>query len=91
MSPVQATVKQLEQFWRGQSTIENCVHYVRDETLGEDCCQVQSGTAAQALAALRNGILNAVRQRGWKNIAATLRYFGSSPQRAFELVGVEPS
>jgi predicted transposase YbfD/YdcC len=91
LSPERASVKQLEQFWRGHWTIENCVHYVRDETLGEDRCQVHSGATAQALAALRNGIMNAVRQRGWKNMAAAIRYFGSSPKRAFELVGVRAS
>ena len=48
-----AEPKQLEQFWRGHWTIENCLHYVRDETLGEDRCQVHSGHAPQALAAFR--------------------------------------
>jgi predicted transposase YbfD/YdcC len=91
LSPQRMSVKQLEQFWRGHWTIENCVHYVRDETLGEDRCQVHSGAAAEALAALRNGILNVLRQRGRKNIAAALRYFGSSPKRAFDLVGVPAS
>jgi predicted transposase YbfD/YdcC len=85
-SPARASVKELEQFWRGHWSIENGVHYVRDETMGEDRCQVHSGVAAQALAALRNGILNAVRHRDWKNMAAAMRYFGSSPKRAFELV-----
>jgi hypothetical protein len=59
--------------------------------MGEDRGQVHSAGAAQALAALRHGIMNAVRQRGWKNMAAALRYFGSSPKRAFELVGVTAS
>lgn len=91
LSPERASVKQLEQYWRGHWTIENCVHYVRDETMGEDRCQVHSGATAQVLAALRNAIMNAVRQRGWNNIAAAIRYFGSSPKRAFELVGVRAS
>ncbi len=91
LSPERASVKELEHFWRGHWTIENGVHYVRDETMGEDRCQVHSGAGPQALAALRNAILNAVRHRGWKNVAAALRYFGSSPKRAFELVGVKAS
>jgi predicted transposase YbfD/YdcC len=91
LSPERASVKELEQFWRGHWTIENCVHHVRDETLGEDRCQIHSGASAQILAALRNGIMNAVRHRGWKNMAAAVRYFGSSPQRAFDLVGVKAS
>jgi predicted transposase YbfD/YdcC len=91
LSPERVSVKQLEQIWRGHWTIENCIHYVRDETMGEDRCQVHSGATAQVLAALRNGIMNAVRQRGWQNMAAAIRYFGSSPQRALELVGVRAS
>ena len=33
--------------------IENRLHWVRDETLGEDRCRVRKGNAAQVLAALR--------------------------------------
>jgi predicted transposase YbfD/YdcC len=91
LSPTQASVKQLEQFWRGHWVIENCVHYVRDETQGEDRCQVHTGAAAQVLAALRNGILNAVRQQGGPNIAAALRRFDASPRRAFQFVGLTAS
>ena len=47
----------IERFWRGHWTIENRLHYVRDETLGEDRCQVHTGTTPQVLATLRNGIL----------------------------------
>lgn len=91
LSPERVTVKQLEHIWRGHWTIENCIHYVRDETMGEDRCQVHSGASAEVLAALRNGVMHAVRQSGWKNMAAAIRYFGSSPKRAFDLVGVRAS
>ena len=46
---------------------------------------MQAGAAVQVLAALGNGILNVIRQRGWQNVAAVLRYFGPSPQRVFYL------
>lgn len=91
VSPERASVSLLEQFWRGHWLIENGVHYVRDETWGEDRCQVHVGATAQVLAALRNGIMNALRQRGCKNIAAALRQFAASPRRAFEFVGVRLS
>ena len=35
----------LRDHWR----IENCLHYVRDVTLGEDACRVRRGTAPQIL------------------------------------------
>jgi predicted transposase YbfD/YdcC len=42
--------------WR----IENCLHYVRDVTLGEDACRVRTGAAPQALAALRNAVVHLI-------------------------------
>jgi hypothetical protein len=79
---------QLEQIWRGHWMIENRVHYVRDETLGEDRCQLWTGTAPQALAAFRNGVLSLLRFHGRGNIAAAARDYASQPQRALRLLGV---
>jgi predicted transposase YbfD/YdcC len=77
----------LETFWRGQWTIENKVHYVRDETLREDRGQTHTGSAPQALAALRNGIISRLRYRGWNNIAEALRHYGASVQQALRFIG----
>jgi predicted transposase YbfD/YdcC len=77
----------IEAFWRGHWTIENRNHYVRDETMGEDRCQVHTGSAAHALAALRNGILNTLRYQGWENIAEALRHYGASVSKALALIG----
>ncbi|MBM4460651.1 MAG: ISAs1 family transposase [Chloroflexi bacterium] len=82
-----AEAEQLEAFWRGHWTIENQDHYVRDETLGEDRGQTHTGSAPQALAALRNAVISLLRYRGWTNIAATLRHYGASVHRALQLVG----
>lgn len=77
----------LEAFWRGQWTIENKVHYVRDETLREDRGQTHTGSAPQALAALRNGIISRLRYCGWNNIAEALRHYGASVQQALRFIG----
>ena len=79
---------ELEHFWRGHWTIENRVHYVRDETFGEDRCQLWTATGPQALAAIRNAILSLLRFHGWSNIAAATRNYASHPQRALRLIGV---
>lgn len=79
--------KLIERFWRGHWTIENRLHYVRDETLGEDRCQVHSGTAPQVLATLRNGILSLLRYHGWSNIAEANRRYAASPHKALLLLG----
>lgn len=77
-----AGARQVEAFWRAHWTIENKDHYVRDETLGEDRCQIHKGNAPRALAAFKNGLLAALRHDGWTNIAEAIRYFGVSVQRA---------
>jgi predicted transposase YbfD/YdcC len=78
---------ELEHFWRGHWTIENRVHYVRDETFGEDRCQLWTGSGPQALAAFRNAVLSLLRFHGWSNIAAATRNYASHPQRALRLLG----
>ena len=87
LTRAQAGPKEIERLWRGHWTIENRDHYVRDETWGEDRCQVHRDNAAQALAALRNGVLNLLRHQGWENIAAALRYYGASLQKTMTLIG----
>lgn len=83
LSRARAGAEHLAHWWRGQWTIENRAHYVRDETLREDRCQMHRGHAPQVLAGLKNGLLNALRDQGWTNIADALRYYGASVQRAF--------
>jgi predicted transposase YbfD/YdcC len=79
---------QLERIWRAHWTIENRLHYVRDETFGEDRCQVHSGVAPQALAAIRNAVLSLFRFHGWSNIAAATRRYAAHPQLALRLLGI---
>lgn len=91
LRPHEATPAQLEALWRGHWTIENRVHYVRDVTMGEDAGQQRTGHTPQALAALRNGVLNALRGRGWASIADALRHYGAYAPRALALLGALPA
>lgn len=88
LDPSRVSLKRVEQLWRGHWTVENKVHYVRDVTLGEDTCPVHRGQAPQVLAALRNGVLNLLRQAGWRNIAAALRHYAASAAETLTLLGV---
>lgn len=81
----------VEQLWRGHWTIENRVHYVREVTMGEDAHQMHTGHAPQALAALRNAVLNRLRAAGWTNIAAALRHYSYSVADALAFVGLPPA
>ena len=91
LRPPEAGAEQLELLWRRHLTIENRAHYVRDLTMGEDACQVHTGHAAHALAALRNAILSLFRWKGWTNIAAAIRHYAVSVLRSLELIGAVPA
>src|SRR5258708_3317364 len=54
----EADAKRLLGLVRGHWGIENCLHWVRDVTMGEDKCRVRRGSAPEALAALRNAGLH---------------------------------
>ena len=82
---------EVEGFWRGHWAIENKVHYPRDVTMGEDAGQAWTGQTAQALATLRNAVLNLLRGAGWTNMADALRHYGAVATRALTLIGLPPS
>ncbi len=84
----EASPAELATAWRGHWSIENRRHYVRDVTMGEDAHQMYVGQAPRALAALRNSIISLLRGAGWRNIAAGLRHYNSSPQAALQFIGV---
>src|SRR5262249_22139158 len=60
MGEEEAGAAELLALVRGHWRIENCLHYVRDVTLGEDACRVRRGNAPQALAALRNSAVHLI-------------------------------
>ncbi len=90
LSAQQANATVLERLWRGHWAIENRVHYPRDVTLGEDAGQAYRGNTPQALAALRNAVLNLFRAHGWRSVADALRHYGAFPDRALRLIGAVP-
>ena len=73
---------------RGHWRIENCSHYVRDVTLGEDASQIRKGYGPQVLAGLRNSILTSFRAEGVKNIAAALRKNAYQVTRFLSKLGI---
>ncbi len=83
-----ASAEQLLNYSRAHCQIEDGLHYVRDETLGEDRSQVRKGGPA-VMAALRNTAIGLLRRAGAANIAAATRRNLMHPQRALKLVGVQ--
>jgi predicted transposase YbfD/YdcC len=84
--PERAAAQRLLEWNRSYWGIENRLHWVRDETLGEDRSQARVGNAPQVMAALRNLTLGLLRRSKTTNIAAALRTFAGRPHAAVALV-----
>lgn len=88
LPPQRADAERLAALIRGHWTIENKVHHVRDVSYREDLVSARTGSAAQALAALRNGVLNALRLAGVVGMARALRRNGAYVANALACIGV---
>jgi hypothetical protein len=76
----QAGPRRILEFNRGQWSIENRDHYIRDVTLGEDRCRIRTGSTPSILATMRSYAIGALRLLGFTNIAeATARPATTSP------------
>lgn len=69
--------------------IENWLHYIRDEAMGDDRSTIFRGHAGQNLATMRNASLNWLRRNGIHKIAPTLRSFTRNPFRVFTKLGYQ--
>jgi predicted transposase YbfD/YdcC len=76
----QASPERLAGFARGQWSIENGLHWVRDVTQSEDRCRVRTGSAPQNLAAVRNTVISLFRFHGHDNIAEAHRIYADQPR-----------
>ncbi len=73
--------------WRQKHwCIENCSHYRRDVTLGEDASQVRINRAPEVLAAINGGILALMDFLGTKNLAKQLKFYCAHPEEAIQLL-----
>ena len=82
-----ALPKQIKAIWRAHWTIENRLHYVRDESMGEDRSTLRSDKAPHAIATLRNAVLTLLRYEGWTNVRDAFRYFNASVQYPLKIIG----
>lgn len=80
--------RQIEGVWRNHWTIENRKHYVRDVTFGEDRNQLHTGSAPQALSAMRNALIDLWRSQGWRWMPDAMRTYAASVSQALILIGV---
>lgn len=68
--------------WR----IENCLHWRRDVTLGEDRSQIRAGAVPSLLAQLNSTVLSLMDRAGVRNVARQMRFFDASLDDALALV-----
>jgi predicted transposase YbfD/YdcC len=80
-----ADADRLLELKRGHWQIENCDHYVKDVTLGEDRSLVHLGRGPSILATLRDLTLSLLHRAGERAIASRLRYYSVHPKRAVAL------
>ena len=88
LTPQAADAKRLLRINRGHWCIENRLHWVRDVTFDEDRSQVRTGSAAQAMATLRNLAIGLFRLNEIKNIAQGLRSCSRNSERAVQILGL---
>lgn len=88
LTPARTTAAALQALWRGHWSIENSLHHTRDVTFDEDRCQVRTGQAPAALAAVRNTVIGVVHRAGHTNVAAALRTFAAQPAHALHAIGI---
>lgn len=84
----QGDAAQFLSWWQGHWGIENRSHYVRDVTLREDACLIQTGNAPQNFATLRNAVVSFLRLDGCPNIAAGLRACTWQTQQLLAKLGI---
>jgi predicted transposase YbfD/YdcC len=90
LPPGEADAARLLALVRDHWRIENCLHYVRDVTLGEDACRVRSGSAPQVLAALRNAVVHLLTEVPAESRAAATERLQARPTEALQLIGIPP-
>jgi len=83
-----ATPARLLELSRGQWTIENRLHWVRDVTFDEDRSCIRKGAGAQVMASIRNLVISLLRLAGARYIAPALRRCARSDPQALRLIGL---
>jgi predicted transposase YbfD/YdcC len=68
--------------------IENRLHYVRDETFGEDRCRVRRGNAPHVLASIRNLAVYLLDPLPDPSTAAATRRLAAKPHLALPWIGL---
>jgi len=86
LTPEKIDLPSLLSLNRGHWSIENRLHYVRDETFGEDRSQIRTRNAPRVMAIFRNVAISLLRWLKKTNIAKALREIASKSYLALRLL-----
>jgi predicted transposase YbfD/YdcC len=91
LSAREAAPEHVAAYVRGQWTIENKVHWVRDVTFREDASKVRAASRPRVMATLRNLAIGLIRQAGHPGIAATIRQAEYDKTLLIAILGLTPA
>ena len=86
LRPDQVTPQRLLHLNRSHWGIENRVHYVRDEAVGEDRCRIRNGSLPSLMAAVSNLAISILRLLKTKNIQRRMSQLALDPNGAVALL-----
>ena len=88
LTAAKAGPKALLSLNRGQWSIENRSHWVRDWNYDEDRGQIRKQAGPRVMACLRNFAVGILRLTKHTKIAAALRKFAAKPHLALQVLGL---
>jgi predicted transposase YbfD/YdcC len=91
LPPTIGTAERLLALKRGHWQIENGLHYVLDETLGEDRSTVHLDAGPSVLACLRGAVVSLLHRAGIAQIAKQVRYHSRHPETVLPLLDCPPA
>jgi predicted transposase YbfD/YdcC len=86
LAPERADAKRLLELTRGHWGIEHGLHYRRDVTMGEDASRIRKGGAPQVMAALRNSVIQVLKDVTAPSLAAAMRTMGNCFSQALKVL-----
>lgn len=87
LSAEQCSPEKLVAIFQEEWTIENRIHYVRDDAFQEDRCRIRTGNAPMAMATLRNLAIGIIRLLGLPNVKEAIRHFSYNTTALFQGFG----
>jgi predicted transposase YbfD/YdcC len=90
LTAAEASPERLLELVRAHWSIENSLHYRRDETFREDRCHL-TGQGARAMAVLNNLVLGLLRRTGVENLPDARRYYAANLEEAATLILRSPA